>query len=102
MHQRYSAEEEAGVDDTLVVNEQTRVWFEPLLRQLDELRDLDIDEQRRRLFGAGGEQPAAREEVALVEAVDAGGVPARLYRPGGDEQNVLVWFHGGGWWGGDL
>ena len=40
--------------------------------------------------------------VASVESVDADGVPARLYRPTGAEQEVLVWAHGGGWIHGDL
>ncbi|TWD82972.1 acetyl esterase [Kribbella amoyensis] len=40
--------------------------------------------------------------VASVECVDANGVPARLYRPTGAEQEVLVWAHGGGWIHGDL
>lgn len=40
--------------------------------------------------------------VASVESVDADGVPARLYRPKGGEQEVLVWAHGGGWIHGDL
>jgi len=42
------------------------------------------------------------EPVSSVEAVDAGGVPARLYRSRRDEDDVLVWMHGGGWMLGDL
>jgi acetyl esterase len=35
--------------------------------------------------------------------VDAGGVPARLYRPrDGDDLGLLVWLHGGGWVLGDV
>ena len=36
--------------------------------------------------------------------VDAGGVPARLYRPHPNDQQtgLLIWFHGGGWVIGDL
>lgn len=41
-------------------------------------------------------------DVASVETINAGGVPSRLYRPHGDEENVLVWIHGGGWMLGDL
>lgn len=42
-------------------------------------------------------------EVEDVRAVDAGGVPARLYRPRSDEGlGLLVYFHGGGWVIGDL
>jgi acetyl esterase len=40
--------------------------------------------------------------VASVESVDADGVPGRLYRTTGAEQEVLVWAHGGGWIHGDL
>jgi acetyl esterase len=48
---------------------------------------------RQLCFATGGEP----DEVALVEDVEAGGVPSRLYRPAGDERDVLVYFHGGGW-----
>ena len=42
-------------------------------------------------------------ELHEVRAVDADGVPARLYRPSGDEDiGLLVYFHGGGWVVGDL
>lgn len=40
--------------------------------------------------------------VARVESVDADGVPGRLYRPSGQESDMLVWAHGGGWIHGDL
>ncbi|MEV0290582.1 MULTISPECIES: alpha/beta hydrolase [unclassified Kribbella] len=40
--------------------------------------------------------------VASVESIDADGVPCRLYRPTGAEQDLLVWAHGGGWIHGDL
>ncbi len=60
------------------------------------------------------EPPVAREvrrahvqlsaiEVREVRDLDAGGVPARLYRPSADEGlGLLVYFHGGGWVVGDL
>ena len=42
-------------------------------------------------------------ELHEIRDVDAGGVPARLYRPSGDEDlGLLVYFHGGGWVVGDL
>ncbi len=53
---------------------------------------------RAELIAGGGRV----EGVASVESVDAYGVPARLYRPVGEEDNVLVWFHGGAWIFGDL
>jgi acetyl esterase len=37
------------------------------------------------------------DEVAVVEEIDAGGVPARLYRPSEDASTALVYLHGGGW-----
>ena len=41
--------------------------------------------------------------VHEVRAVDAGGVPARLYRPNDDPGlGLFVYFHGGGWVIGDL
>lgn len=45
----------------------------------------------------------SEEQVAEIRAIDAGGVPARLYRPHTDiELGLFVYFHGGGWVIGDL
>ena len=42
-------------------------------------------------------------ELHEIRDVDAGGVPARLYRPSDNEGlGLLVYFHGGGWVVGDL
>jgi acetyl esterase len=42
-------------------------------------------------------------ELHEIRDLDAGGVPARLYRPSADEGiGLLVYFHGGGWVVGDL
>jgi acetyl esterase len=48
--------------------------------------------------------PPVTEECYEIIEVDAGGVPARLYRPEPSERlpGLLVWFHGGGWVLGDL
>lgn len=48
--------------------------------------------------------PPVTEECHEIIEVDAGGVPARLYRPEPSERQpgLLVWFHGGGWVLGDL
>jgi acetyl esterase len=59
----------------------------------------DIESEREAARAAGLAEP--RERVDHVADVDAGGVPARLYRPrvGAD---ALVHLHGGGWVFGDL
>jgi acetyl esterase len=42
------------------------------------------------------------DAVTAVEEVDAGGVPARLYRPEAEGPGAVVYFHGGGWVVGSL
>ncbi|HET6626734.1 MAG TPA: alpha/beta hydrolase, partial [Nocardioidaceae bacterium] len=61
-----------------------------------------IDELRRVARADAAAEP--KEEVAHVEDVDAGGVPARLYRPGAltGGQGVVVFLHGGGFVFGDV
>lgn len=56
---------------------------------LSQLRDCYYQE-----FAWGGGE---LEEVAGVEDVEAGGVPARLYSAHHDTSVALVWYHGGGW-----
>ena len=48
--------------------------------------------------------PEPTEDCFEITDVDAGGVPARLYRPepGAELPGLLVFFHGGGWVIGDL
>jgi acetyl esterase len=53
---------------------------------------------RERVLAVSGELAA----VASVEAIEVDGVAGRLYRPVGEEQELLVWAHGGGWIHGDL
>ena len=53
---------------------------------------------RERVLAVTGEL----EPVASVEAIEADGVPGRLYRPSEASEAVLVWAHGGGWTHGDL
>jgi acetyl esterase len=52
---------------------------------------------------AGSVMFGPAEEVASTADLDAGGVPARVYRPrGAAPSGALVYFHGGGWVVGDL
>jgi acetyl esterase len=64
--------------------------------------EIDIAERRRRSRVMARRFGGPAEAVAHVEELDAGGVPARLYRPAGDERAAFVWLHGGGWQFGDL
>ena len=58
-------------------------------------------EQARALRRARLRPPV--ESIHAVRDVDAGGVPARLFRPSDAERlGLLVYFHGGGWVIGDL
>lgn len=57
-------------------------------------------EAAREMFDAL-RRPAV-EPCHEIRDVDAGGVRARLYRPGDETTGLLVWFHGGGWVLGDL
>jgi acetyl esterase len=62
--------------------------------------ELGTPQQARAGRLAGG-QPS--EHVHEVRDLDAGGVPARLYRPSAaHDLGLLVYFHGGGWVIGDL
>lgn len=62
--------------------------------EIDEVRQLGLESMLR----TGGDP----EPVAAVQDLQAGGVPARLYNPTGQEHDVLVWFHGGGWIAGSV
>jgi acetyl esterase len=69
---------------------QSPIWTVPI-------EDLRQEEREwSRLVGG------APEAVASTEDLNADGVPARLYRPQGGEDAVLVWFHGGAWMIGDV
>lgn len=54
----------------------------------------DVDADRRADRAAAAAEP--RPEIELVEDVDAGGVPCRLYRPTAGAP-VALYVHGGGW-----
>ncbi|MEI2705566.1 MAG: alpha/beta hydrolase [Ilumatobacteraceae bacterium] len=62
----------------------------------------DLTPEQARSLRADRRLPSD-EAVHEVRDLDAGGVPARLYRPSaGEELGLLVFFHGGGWVIGDL
>lgn len=51
----------------------------------------------------GGMSPPSSVVLHEVRDLDAGGIPARLYRPSGQQGlGLLVYFHGGGWVLGNL
>ena len=73
---------------------------ESLLAQFESLGDPPIatstPEAVRALRASRVQPPTV--ELAEIREVDAGGVPARLYRPRLDEgAGLLVYLHGGGW-----
>ncbi|MYD97549.1 MAG: alpha/beta hydrolase [Gammaproteobacteria bacterium] len=80
--------------------------YQTMLAQLAEMEGPDLIDlpvaTGREMFRAM--QPQAFDvEVGAVSDVDAGGVPARIYRPEGEGPfPVVIMFHGGGWVIGDL
>jgi acetyl esterase len=61
------------------------------------IEELTVDEARLRGGSAPIQALVPFEEVAEARDVDAGGVPARLYRPIAGTPPLLIYFHGGGW-----
>jgi acetyl esterase len=78
------------------------------LDTLDPAESWDLDDAQiaaGRLAMRAGSRAATGPALELSEVrdVDAGGVPARVYNPGGDHPRpVVVHVHGGGWVFGDL
>jgi acetyl esterase len=63
----------------------------------------NLAEVRRSIVEATPAEVGAGPRVRAVVDVDAGGVPARLYRDGGrDRAPVILFAHGGGWVMGNL
>jgi acetyl esterase len=57
-----------------------------------------LGEARQSMVDAVAAECGTGPQLPLVEAVDAGGVPARVYVPSRDEAApVVVYLHGGGW-----
>lgn len=76
-----------------------------LLQLMASIGDPPVDsgtpEQARAVRAARRRPP--NEDVHRKEDLDAGGVPARFYRPSdAPDLGLLVYFHGGGWVIGDL
>jgi acetyl esterase len=62
-----------------------------------------LAEVRRSMVEATAAEVGPGPAIATVADLDAGGVPARLYRDGGvDRAPVILFAHGGGWVMGDL
>jgi acetyl esterase/lipase len=61
----------------------------------------DVADLRREMSEECRDVCGEPESVAQVEEVSAGGVRALLYRPRGDEREVVVWLHGGAFFKGD-
>jgi acetyl esterase len=86
--------------DAPVPHEQVLAYLRTVPSTADSTDDIEAFRARTR-----AEALAVRgqlEDVASIQTLDVGGVPSRLYRPNGDEKDVLVWIHGGGWIHGDL
>ncbi|MEY2444424.1 MAG: acetyl esterase [Ilumatobacteraceae bacterium] len=67
---------------------------EPPLDQCTPAQARDVRQQRQR---------ASTEPIHETRNIDAGGVPARLYRPNDNDQlGLLIFLHGGGWVIGNL
>ncbi|MBS1888622.1 MAG: alpha/beta hydrolase [Actinobacteria bacterium] len=62
----------------------------------EEIRVLELRELELK-----GEAPAVASEDLVVPAAH-GGVPVRVYRPGGRATALVVYFHGGGWCAGSV
>lgn len=77
---------------------QARLWLDAAAADgFRPYQEIGVEEARRFIDGNAVDLFGRLEHVAVIEGVDAGGVPARAYRPAGGEDRALVWLHGGGW-----
>lgn len=73
-----------------------------LMASLGDPALIDTTPEAARALRASRMKPS-QAHIHSVRDLDAGGVPARLYRPNDrDDLGLLVYFHGGGWVLGDL
>ena len=84
-----------------LVHPQARAFIESL-PDPSLMAGRDIQEVRREARAIVLAAAGTPEPMASVDDIDAGRVPARLYRPTGGETSVLVWIHGGAFMTGDL
>lgn len=89
-------------DDPMPLNAEARTLLE-LMEQigapsLDSMPPTEARAARAELA------PPVLDPCHETADIDAGGVPARLYRPepGNEPTGLLIWFHGGGWVLGDI
>src|SRR5215472_1960131 len=84
-----------------IPNAQARTFLSSQPRHNTPIQESDVPMRRAEMRAEclTGGQP---EPIASITRLRAGGVPARLYHPVGDEREILVWLHGGAWMLGDL
>jgi acetyl esterase len=83
-----------------IPHEQVLAYLRTVPSTADSTSDIEAFRARTRAQALAVRGPL--EAVASIQTLDVGGVLARLYRPNGDEKDVLIWIHGGGWIHGDL
>jgi acetyl esterase len=76
---------------------QAQAWLDAAAGSFRPYQELGVEEARQLVDGNAVELFGPLEHVAVIEETDAGGVPARVYRPEGGDDRALVWLHGGGW-----
>jgi acetyl esterase len=80
------------------LDSQARAWLQAAADgSFRPYQELGVEEARQLVDGNAVELFGHLEHVAVIEESDAGGLPARVYRPEDGEDRALVWLHGGGW-----
>lgn len=83
-----------------VPHEQVLAYLQTVASTADSSSDIHVLRAHTRAEALAVRGPLA--DMASIETLDVDGVPARLYRPAGNENEALIWIHGGGWIHGDL
>ncbi len=111
----------AGATTTATTTTRETAWLAFVMRELDleppapaasaqphafvaarPLWTPDVDAMRRSFRDRSLKARGVLEPIHSMQDLSVHGIAARLYRPVGNERNVLLWFHGGGWSCGDL